>query len=90
MATFRESSRKGFNEEHTTHEGIRTGALQRIADAVEIIAKDRQQLLNDIEYYKNLATIRLEIIQTHVKEITALKSIKTRYKNQLKKHGKLD
>lgn len=58
MATFRENSRKGFNEEAITHEGVRTGSLQRIADACEIIAKDRQQLLNDIEYYKGLSKDR--------------------------------
>lgn len=83
MSSLREQSRIAFNDNQITHENVRTGSLQRIADACELIAKDRQQLLSDLDSYKKLAEKRHNTIRELEKEIINLKKVKTRYKNQL-------
>jgi hypothetical protein len=42
----------------TLREQSRNCSLQRIADACEIMAKDRQDLINQLDYYKTLAKDR--------------------------------
>jgi uncharacterized protein YoxC len=56
MPTFREHSRKDWHESGTrglaTIEEIKTGSLQRIADAVEKMGTSIGQLERDRDYYK--------------------------------------
>lgn len=85
MPTFKELSRTHFTEDHATHENVRTGSMQRIADACELMAKDKEKLISDLDYYKRLAEQRSERCNELYKEIKALKAVKTRYYNQLKK-----
>jgi hypothetical protein len=85
MSTLREQSRNPFNDENVTHDNVRTGSLQRIADACEIMAKDRQDLINQLDYYKTLAKDRAERMDQKNKEISTLKGLVTRYKNQVNK-----
>lgn len=86
MGTFKEHSRTAFTEDKITHEGVRTGSLQRIADACELIAKDRAETENQLKYYKNLAAQRSQEIDLLYKENKGLKSWVTRYRNQIKRN----
>jgi hypothetical protein len=82
MASLKEHSRTAYTEDKITHDGVRTGSLQRIADAVEIIAKDRAQIIRDVDYYKS-RTQKLEgDLQQTNRYLTASKGTGTRYKNQ--------
>lgn len=51
---YREASRDNWvREGGITDEDIRTGCLQRIADATEAMAKNHVQLQRDLAYYKS-------------------------------------
>lgn len=82
--TFKESSRGTFTETQTSHEGIRTGSLQRIADAIEIIARDKLTLEQELARYKARLKDRDNEIAGLYRENRSLKSVATRYKNKIK------
>jgi hypothetical protein len=55
MANLREHSKANFPSENwnfPTEGEIQTGALQRIADATELMAKNHKQLVNDRDLYE--------------------------------------
>jgi len=83
MGTFRENSRTAYTEEKVTHDGIRTGSLQRIADACELMAKDRAQLEKDLAFYKQTCRSQRDRINELLSEIKGLKISKSRFKNQI-------
>jgi ribosomal protein S17E len=51
MSNMREDSKKEWSSGATT-EHLRTGCLQRIADAVEKVAANYQRLIDDRDQYK--------------------------------------
>ena len=55
MLTLKEISLKDFASDNNSIEHIQTGAIQRIADACELMAKNWQSLSNDVSYYKDLS-----------------------------------
>lgn len=55
---FREESKLNWgveleNNQMLNREQIKLGAILRIADATEVMAKEHNQLLADLKYYKN-------------------------------------
>lgn len=83
MATLKENSRTSYTESNVTHEGVRTGALQRMADALEVIAKDKTETLANLDYYKSLAERRGNDLERLRRDELSQRKVKTRYKNQL-------
>lgn len=83
MGTFKENSRTSYTEEKVTHDGIRTGSLQRIADACELMAKDRAKMEQDLKWYKDRYEARGKTIESMEAQIKGLKSAKSRFKNQI-------
>ncbi len=59
-------------------EAISTGCLQRIADAMEVIAQDYRTLLRERDYYKRELEAARERLKTQKRQIAA-------YKGQLRK-----
>lgn len=83
--SFKEQSRSDFKNGEFTHESIRTGAIQRIADAVEVMCKDRVQLEKYRDWYKNTYNERQQRIVELENQVRTLKGVITRFKNQIKK-----
>ena len=54
MSTFREISKKDWSTLSTlpTHDDIQSGCMQRMADALELVAKRYSDLINEVESYK--------------------------------------
>jgi len=82
--TYKEQSRInwGSTEEKLTLEQINTGAILRIADATESMAKNYTQMENDLKYYKDLANDRLKIITSLNNVNSVLRGHLTRLKNK--------
>lgn len=83
--TFREHSKTQFTTDSATVEVITAGSLQRIADAVEVMAKDRVQLERDLQWYKDQYARRGIEIMNLESQIKGLKIARSRFKNQLDK-----
>jgi hypothetical protein len=89
--SWREASRSNIGTKIDTEleslgaERIQTGAIMRIADAVEIIAKDKVKLEQDLDWYKKSYERRGVEIVALENQIKGLKSAKSRFKNQLDK-----
>lgn len=83
--TLREHSRVMCTAEDTTIEVVTAGSLQRIADAVEVMAKDRVQMERDLQWYKEQYAARGRTIANLESQIKGLKIAKGRFKNQLDK-----
>lgn len=84
--TLRQGSRRNYlpkEGKETSNETLHTGALLRIADAVEVIAKDYHQIIKDRDYYKRRAAVRMEQIEALERKIAAERGVKTRFKNQI-------
>jgi len=65
LKSFREESKRDFiTTGMPTIEQLQTGALCRIADAVEIMTKDRVKLENDLNWYRENYRNQLERIAT--------------------------
>jgi hypothetical protein len=64
-----------------TVEQINTGALQRIADALELIAQDYRVLIQERDYYKRELEAAREQVKTKSRQVAA-------YKGRLKKMKK--
>jgi len=60
-------------KQQLSNEEIQFGALLRIADAVEIIAKNHQRLINERDYYKQWYEQERQIVQTLRHRIAGLK-----------------
>jgi hypothetical protein len=88
MTTLREASKGNFNTNFTganpnggvTFQEIQAGCIQRIADAIELTAKNYLRLQSDLEYYKR----RSEELQARNKilerRIAAQKGLVTKLK----------
>ncbi len=75
----------GTTSETLTLEQINTGAILRIADATESMAKNYTQMERDLKYYKELSERRGEsLIKSH-RLVSSLKGHLTRHKNKSKK-----
>jgi hypothetical protein len=82
MKTFREASRTNFTVPGSTYtnEHLQAGSLMRIADSMEIIAKDKTDLLStieklkkDVEYWRRLFYERSEQLATMTKRCNTYK-----------------
>lgn len=83
MGTLTEHSKTTYTEEKVSHDGIRTGSLQRIADARELIAKDRVKMEQDLRWYKESYNSARQEILSLESQIKGLRISKTRFRNQL-------
>ena len=79
MTTLREDGKKDWTS-NTSINNIQTGALQRIADACELMAKRYQGLIDDRDYYQREYKERGEKIDHLKNQIRGLKSAITRMK----------
>jgi len=69
--------------ENLSADQVKTGALMRIADAVELVAKDRIQMEKDLNFYRTqYQKSQAEIVNLNHK-ISGYKSHITRLKNKL-------
>jgi hypothetical protein len=83
--SYREESRKDWgitlaDDGKPTTEQIQLGAILRIADAVEPMAKHHVALQRDVDYYKRLANERSRTIDYLSKSRAAIKGHLTRLK----------
>ena len=83
MATLRELSKQEFTNDGTI-EAISTGALQRIADATELMAKNYIKLQDDAAMYKRWYNESKEQKEKLYRQISALKGVITKLKNKRK------
>ena len=85
MATLRELSKQEFiSTVGNTNESISTGALQRIADATELMAKNYIKLQDDAAMYKRWYNESREQKEKLYRQISALKGVITELKNKAK------
>ena len=81
MATLRELSKQNFTSSTgNTHEAISAGALQRIADATEMMAKNYASLQEDRDRYRRWYNEEVERRAKLQRQITALKGVITKLK----------
>lgn len=80
--TLRESSRGERTPSNgiVTLDVIQAGALQRIADAVELMAQSYKSLIIDRDYYKRRFDGELEAAKGLSKSVSALKGVITKMK----------
>lgn len=64
-------------------ENIKIGCLQRIADATELMAKDRQKLIDDYEWMKKSRANYIDMYHTEQRRTAALKGVVRKLKKQL-------
>lgn len=81
---YREESRKnwGADGESLTLEQVNCGARLRIADALETLARDREDLERNLGYWKRRALAAEGDCTALRRRITALKGVITRMKNR--------
>ena len=83
MATLRELSKQEFiSSVGNTNEAISNGALQRIADATELMAKDRIQIERDLKFYKEKYLQKVKEIENLESSISAYKGVITKLKRK--------
>lgn len=81
MANFRDQSRQNWEGDPTT-ERIDSGSLQRIADACELMAKDRSKLISDLENAERWKKQYYERWEKAERKISALKGVITKLKKK--------
>lgn len=79
--SLRDHSRDHCTAETLTIEVVQAGSLQRIADAVEIVAKDRVRMESDLKWYKDLNERNNATIARLRKSNAALRGCLRRSKN---------
>jgi len=82
---YRENSRKGwFNDQDNMkdHESIQLGAILRIADATEAMAKNYQELIRERDNFKRWNQQNRDEVKTLKAQNIALKGWITRLKKQ--------
>lgn len=84
MANQREASKQNWDSQSTI-ESISAGSFQRIADACELMAKDRQKLIEDYEYMRRDRDQYREWFRENEKRISAMKGIITKLKKKVEK-----
>ena len=83
MANFRERSRQEWNAD-TTIEHINAGSLQRIADAVETVAKNYTALQQERDRYKKWYEDERESRKQSERSMNTLKGHVTRLQNRVR------
>lgn len=87
MATLKELSRRNYTPkagEQATLEQLNFGCLQRVAESVEIMTKDRVKLENDLKFYKENYRLIVEENNRLLKSISGYKAWHTRLSNKIK------
>lgn len=88
MKSFKDQSRIGWadknRQETVSLEDIRTGALQRIADATELMASNYATLQNEAENYKKWYKRECESNRKMARRIAALQGVITKMKKKTK------
>ncbi|GGG97604.1 hypothetical protein [Pedobacter zeae] len=87
IVDLREKSRKSISvkknaDQFVTHEEVQVGCLLRIADSMELMAKDRIELERQNKFLNQLASDR-------AKEIETLKKAVASYKGKFRKANSL-
>lgn len=85
---YREESRDknwGTNGDSLNRDQLNTGSFLRIADAMELMAKDRLQMERDLDWYRKKYQEKNETIRRLEKSNAALRGHLKRLKN--KTHG---
>lgn len=82
MTTMRQHSRAEFDSENTA-EHIQLGALQRIADAAEAMAKNHNDLIRDRDNYKRWYLEEKKTSDELRKSLSSTKGVVTRLRRQL-------
>jgi len=77
----RESSKQHW-ESNDTDLHIKIGCLQRIADATEVMAKNHNQLISDLEMYKRWYNSEQKENTRLLNRVRALKGIITKLKRK--------
>lgn len=83
--SFREHSRQDYGRMDggkLTVEQISCGALLRIADATEAMARNHVQMQADLDYYKTLSETRAEVINRLERSTAALRGTITKLKKR--------
>lgn len=79
MSDFRESSKMHWTS-NTSVEHINAGSLQRIADAMELSCKNREQLEHDYAYMRKARDSALECSRRLARSNAALRGVIKRMK----------
>lgn len=88
MADLKEISRQKFTAiSPTSHEEIKTGCLQRIADSLEKMEQPYLRLLNDVKYLTERNRGLNETIQSLQNKLRATKGHVTRLKRKEASHA---
>lgn len=82
----KEASRISYSEsaQPATYTDIQTGALQRIADALELSAKDREKLERDYARMRNNRDYYRRLYETEKRSAAALRGVIKRMKAKAK------
>lgn len=82
---YKEESKKNYYSStgEMTNEQLQTGALMRIADASEIMAKNNSQLMEDAKYWKERYLGVSKYSDKQSKSISALRGHITRLKKEI-------
>jgi len=85
MSNFRDASRLSFNQsgERPTFTEIQTGAIQRIADATELMAKQHAQLVADAERQKRRAELAEQRETSTARSLVAMRGQVTKLRNRI-------
>lgn len=80
------------HEEDSTdaREKTKIGALQRIADACELMVKDREDLIKQLEYARDISRMRLDHWEREKNSNRALRGVITKLKNKIREYEKRD
>lgn len=84
---YRDESRKSYGIETETGvsiEAINAGSLQRIADATELMARNYQQLQNDLDRYKRWYDEECERRKQLERRVNSLKGVITKLRKVAK------
>lgn len=81
----RDASRReyGLVGERATHEEIKTGALQRIADATEVMARNYQQLIDERDTFRRWYRSEKAANERLARSNAALRGTITKLKRQI-------
>lgn len=86
MKSFKDQSRIDWHNKdrqlYATEEDIKTGALQRIADATEVMAKNYIKMQSDLDLYKRLYKEVSESNSRMARRIYSLKGVITKLKKK--------
>lgn len=82
--SYREESRRNYGTSNGefTLENIQLGALLRIADASEAMAKNHTQLLSDLEFYKRRFKEEQQAAQRLARRNATLRGLVTKMKKK--------